>query len=227
MSTPSLNVNPARKVWLKNFDKVKSFYEEHGHLTMPNNKEYASLSAWLSYQRHQSRTLRKEQIELLESINYLTTPVHRETDEDKWNAKYNRLKQLHQETGGLRIPFAEHDLATWLSRQKKLLNSGALDTRRKENLLRIGVGSANGHTRKIVKSGFFDAKWNMQYQKLIKYRRVNGDCNVPRGWKQDPSLGLWVHNQRKRYGEMQAGEANMDSGRIQKLEELGFQWTLR
>jgi hypothetical protein len=101
---------------------------------------YVRLSHWSAYQRHQCKSLRKEQIELLQSINYTTTPGHRETDE------YNRLKQLHKERGGIKIPVQEHDLATCLSRQKKLFNSDVLDTSRKEKLLKIGVCPSNEHT---------------------------------------------------------------------------------
>jgi hypothetical protein len=73
----------------------------------------------------------------------------------------------------------------------------------------------------------FREKWNLQYNKLKWYQQINGDCNVPRGWEQDRSVGRWVDNKRKRYKEMKTGEAIMDSDRIEKLEELGFQWRLR
>jgi hypothetical protein len=93
--------------------------------------------------------------------------------------------------------------------------------------VKIGVCPSNDHARKKWKSSRFGETWKLQYQKLKEYHRINGDCNVPRCWEQDRSLGIWVHNQRRWYNEMKTVEAIMDSDRIQKLEELGFQWTLR
>jgi hypothetical protein len=34
-----------------------------------------------------------------------------------------------------------------------------------------------------------DTGWEAQLAKLKKYRRKYGDCNVPRGWAEDPRLG--------------------------------------
>jgi hypothetical protein len=42
-----------------------------------------------------------------------------------------------------------------------------------------------------------DTGWEAQLAKLKKYRRKHGDCNVPRGWAEDPRLGTWVSNQRQ------------------------------
>jgi hypothetical protein len=49
---------------------------------------------------------------------------------------------------------------------------------------------------------------------------------VPRGWKEDPSLGYWVNNQRMQYTKMKKnGTAVMEPGRILKVEQLGFEWS--
>jgi hypothetical protein len=37
-----------------------------------------------------------------------------------------------------------------------------------------------------------DHSWNEMFQRLVRYKEVNGDCNVPSGWKEDPQLGSWV-----------------------------------
>ena len=33
--------------------------------------------------------------------------------------------------------------------------------------------------------------------KLKAYKSVHGNCNVPRGWAEDPGLGQWVADQRR------------------------------
>jgi hypothetical protein len=66
----NLTVNPSKQeVWSKNFQEIKEFYEENGHLALPRVDKYSRLSNWLTYQRHGVTSLRKDQLELLESIN--------------------------------------------------------------------------------------------------------------------------------------------------------------
>lgn len=71
---PPLMVYPSKEEgWTEKFQKLKAFYEEHGHLALPrNDPESLRLAEWLTYQRHQYKALRKDQLERLESINYNT-----------------------------------------------------------------------------------------------------------------------------------------------------------
>lgn len=65
--------------------------------------------------------------------------------------------------------------------------------------------------------------------KLVKYKKANGNCNVPQGYTEDLSLGHWVNNQRTLYKYFKAGEyaQGMNNERIAKLEEIGFCWVRR
>jgi hypothetical protein len=105
-------VNPSKRqeVWSKNFQKIREFYEENGHLTLSTtySPEYARLSKWLTFQRYRSTsTLRKDQLELLNGINYKTTPKHRKGNDTQWEVRYNQLKQAHDETGGNKVKIKE------------------------------------------------------------------------------------------------------------------------
>jgi hemerythrin superfamily protein len=64
-----------------------------------------------------------------------------------------------------------------------------------------------------------DKKWNMNYEKLVKFQRTNGHCRVPRGYEEDTSLVLWVDTQRK---YQKKNELRLD--RKELLDELGFVW---
>jgi hypothetical protein len=222
---PPLQVNPSRKeVWSENFQTIKDFYEENGHLTLPKkDPDYARLSRWLTYQRHGSTTLRKDQLELLESINYETVPLYRDRDEDAWEDKYNRLKEVYDETGHVKIKDNERGLACWLSRQRQSLRSNKLDPSRRERLGKLGI--AKCHTMKKAKSQKLEVQWQAQFEKLKEYKRINGDCNVPHRYEEDRSLGTWVSNQRRRNIQMKDGIAVMNPDRMQKLVQLGFEWS--
>jgi hypothetical protein len=64
-----------------------------------------------------------------------------------------------------------------------------------------------------------DKKWNMEYEKLVERKRTNGHCMVPHRCKQDKSLGIWVHTQRKYHKN---NKMRPDRKRI--LDEIGFAW---
>jgi hypothetical protein len=227
--TPLLKVNPSRKeVWSENFRKIKEFYLENGHLTLPRtDPEYAKLSYWLTYQRHLATTLRKDQLELLESINYKTAPIRRESKQIEWEVKCNQLKQVYDETSGVKFKIKDHALACWFSKQKRLFMINKLLPSRQEMLRKIGIDLESSLAvptpgRKKVKSKFFEEKWQSQFEKLKEYKRIHGDCNVPRNWKENYSLGRWVYNQRTQYRRMKTTESVDNLDRFQKLDQLGF-----
>lgn len=79
--------------------------------------------------------------------------------------------------------------------------------------------------------------WNARYQELIEYRRVHGDCLVPRNYQPNQKLANFVSNQRTHYRLYQKSQllGNSEESdytflteeRVAKLEAIGFAWTLR
>jgi hypothetical protein len=73
-----------------------------------------------------------------------------------------------------------------------------------------------------------EAGWEAQLAKLKAYNAARGDCNVPRGWAEDPQLGNWVSDQRKSKKTLDCGDSSdrrrMTAARAAKLEALGFMW---
>lgn len=61
--------------------------------------------------------------------------------------------------------------------------------------------------------------WKTRYEHLIEYKKRFGHTRVPRKWKEDPSLGIWIHTQRGDYRNKQ-----LSAERIELLEKLGFEW---
>ena len=74
----------------------------------------------------------------------------------------------------------------------------------------------------------YETGWDAWLAKLIAYKRKHGDCNVPRGWAEDPSLGSWVNTQRRGKRKLDRGEPSygMTAARAAKLEALGFAWVM-
>ena len=71
--------------------------------------------------------------------------------------------------------------------------------------------------------------WSSRYDELKLYKIKYGNCNVPRHWPQNPSLGQWVQSQRNhyRYWKRGTGKTSMTQERFDALESLGFKWVLQ
>jgi hypothetical protein len=74
-----------------------------------------------------------------------------------------------------------------------------------------------------------EVAWEAQLARLKKYKEAHGDCNVPRGWAEDPPLGTWVNKQRDRKKALDRHEPSkgMTVARVERLEAVGFAWALR
>ena len=68
-----------------------------------------------------------------------------------------------------------------------------------------------------------------QLARLAAYKAAHGDCNVPRGWAEDPRLARWVTKQRVLKRQLDRGEPSqgMTAGRAARLTALGFAWAPR
>ncbi|MFM9968427.1 MAG: helicase associated domain-containing protein [Burkholderiales bacterium] len=65
----------------------------------------------------------------------------------------------------------------------------------------------------------FDEKWERGNSALVEYKQINGHCNVPQKWKENPSLGKWVSDQRKKWREK-----SLKPMYVKRLNKLGFVW---
>jgi hypothetical protein len=69
---------------------------------------------------------------------------------------------------------------------------------------------------------FEDKNWNKQYEKLVEFKRKQGNCLVPQKYEEDKSLGRWADTQRQLYSK---NTIRLD--RMGLLDKIGFVWRLR
>jgi hypothetical protein len=127
-----------------------------------------------------------------------------------WNEMFQRLVYYKVEHGDCNVPrdWKKYpSLGGWVGTQRAVY--AELTSERRERLDAIGFDWDP-----------LETAWNGQYMKLVKYKEEHGDCNVPAGWKKDPSLATWVATQRLR-------KAKLTDDRRNALDSLGFQWKLR
>lgn len=105
------------------------------------------------------------------------------------------------------------------------LNSGPLLSHRKNPQV---VNTPKMPPTKTRKRGWVKKTWEQRLEELKAYKAQHGDCNVPTLSKTNPSLGHWVHDQRKQYRlYVSSKQTSMTHIRVAKLEAIGFKWALQ
>jgi len=72
----------------------------------------------------------------------------------------------------------------------------------------------------------YDEAFKKRYHELLAFKEEFVHCNVPRSYACNPSLGQWCVHLITAYRRMQKGmetNYNLSQGRIERLEEIGFQ----
>ena len=64
-----------------------------------------------------------------------------------------------------------------------------------------------------------DKQWNLQFKKVLDFKRKYGHCIVPIKYEQDKTFGKWVNNQRTMHTNNK-----MRQDRKELLDEIGFVW---
>ena len=85
----------------------------------------------------------------------------------------------------------------------------------------LGAGVAGGISQSIdnvfVESA--DHRFNAMFKELLAFKAEHGHCDVPRRYKQNQSLAIWVANLRARNKR-----ALLSPKKRRMLEEVGFSW---
>jgi hypothetical protein len=128
-----------------------------------------------------------------------------------WNYQYEMLKEFKKKHGHCNVPrdyLENRALAVWVCKQRYRYKKGRLLIERVEKLEEIG----------------FDwdplkAEWENKFVELCVFKKEHGHCDVPKNYEKNHSLETWVTTQRALYKK-----GKISAERIQKLEEVGFDW---
>ena len=151
------------------------------------------------------------------------------TNEEKWQRRFQELLAYKEEHGNCLVPrtYAMNpQLGKWVKMQRfqyKKLSEGQrsrLTADRVRQLESIGFVWIV-RSRKVA--------WDVRFEELCLYRQSTGNCLVPMRYANNPQLGRWVEVQRKEYKKFkqkQEQKTAMTEEHIQKLESIGFVWSL-
>ena len=117
-----------------------------------------------------------------------------------------RTRKKHKTTNVPRNHQGHLKLGQWVNHQRTNYSSKKLSIERVNCLDSIGfVWDA------------LDSKWMEMYSKLVEYKKQNKSTRVSHYYTEDPSFGMWVHNQRFAYNK-----GNLSGKRLKLLNSISF-----
>jgi len=170
----------------------------------------------------------------------LTTPTTRKkakTDKDKstqqsktsFDERCNQILLFKEEFGHCNVPPRYSDnpsLGQWCKTMRtayKKIQKG----------MNTNYNLSQDRIERLEKIGFqwqgvdYDEAFKKRCHELMAFKEEVGHCNVPRRYADNPPLGKWCSNMRTAYKKIQKGmntSSNLSQDRIERLENIGFQW---
>lgn len=199
---------------------IENFMIKNGHCNMPfrYSEDGFAIGQWVRCCRKKFRQgkLPENQIASLEGIpGWKWAVLEKEETERAWDEWYRDLKSFESHYGHSCVPYSykknNWNLGAWVAFQRRAFKSKSLPLERAKKLNALqGWEKSNREHR-----------WDIMFNKLLKYNTVNGHYSVPVKYVQDGfSLGEWVQRQRIRYWK-----DRLDPGRKIKLNGLdGWNW---
>ncbi|KAG7357092.1 helicase domain protein [Nitzschia inconspicua] len=190
--------------WEQRFQELLEYKEKHNNFNV-TSRENATLSSWCKTQRQRYKN---------------TMAIYQGIYGEEFTGTQQKAQQLYEKA-------------------KKM----AEDAREKEQTLDISQVTEAKHIMdpdkicKLQAVGFewdlqkdsFEQSWENRYMELMRFKLVNGHCRVPKTGD-NPQLGQWVKQMRKYFSWKMEGKSypkTFTDDRIQRLNELGFEWRLK
>ena len=203
------------------FGKLQAYKERFGSCNVrQGQKEYRSLSAWVSAQRIRQNkgALSEIQVSRLDGIGFVWN-----MQDSVWDERFQKLLEFKKLYGHCNVLIGEDGLdglATWVSALRTQNRKGALSEERVERLNAIGFVWDYQQQKS-------DETWMKWYRELEKYTHENGNANVPTRGHQNTKLASWVWIQRIRRERDYGKAKQLTSEQVALLDKLGFHWDAR
>jgi len=220
--------------WHSKYALLQQYKKDKGDCLVPTmyTVNGVALGKWVGAQRvqyhkfqkdEQSAKITQDRINKLDAVGFDWDPLKRQ-----WNLRYALLQQYKKDKGNCRVPKSYAvdgvTLGVWVAVQRvqyQCLQEGkpsAMTGERIDKLETLGIDWDPLTTQ-----------WNSTYELLRQYYNEKGDSRVPEHHTVDGvDLGVWANNQRTEYRKLQESKlSNMTEERINKLEAVGFDWSLR
>ena len=197
---------PLDESWNIRYAELVEFNNKYGHCDV-RERDNLKLAQWLTELRKKGkrRGLPPERLAQLDALGFV-----RDTREDDWDEMFTMLNEYKASHGDCNVPVTHENqkLARWVTTQRKAKKSGQIRDDRIAKLNTIGFAWAP-----------FDESWESWFRALEEYKNKYGNCDVPQKWKENPSLGKWISDQRKKWRDNA-----LIAERVKRLESLEIIW---
>lgn len=188
--------------WKKMFQQLCDFKSKNGHFNIPKSYD-PTFRMWVSEQRINKDKLDLNHKKKLDEIGFYISK-----SQITWEKNYLALTLFKKKYGHCNVPsnFEDRKLKTWIFYLRKSKNK--ISSEQIQKLDEIGfIWNLN------------DAYWEELFLRLISFKEKFGHCDVPRKFKDDLYLGLWIHNQR-------LNKEVLSNDQKKRLDKIGFVWGL-
>jgi superfamily II DNA or RNA helicase len=210
LSLSSWSKNPAEASFNRIVSILKQHVQRYGHLNLPADlmaTDTLSIRDWCNRERSASRKsgYPNYRYQALENVDQWTWD-HRTA---AWKNGFEQLVKFKKDHGHCIVPskfkVGNFGLGQWVVIQRSNLKT--MTAERKQKLDAIGFVW-----------NLSNKAWEEGFSKLLKFKKTEGHCNVPRGTMLDHlNLYNWCAVQKRNGNKMVAD-------RKQRLEDIGFIW---
>lgn len=191
-------------------EELESFYKKYGHINATaEHKDFAPLAEWLNEIRKPGRRTSYPK-EFIDHLNTMGMVWERNVLDRKWNKMYDELLAHYKHTGSAFISRTDKvtpGLGGWCTQQRAYRREGRVPKERIEKLDKIGFMWEDTN----------DTAWEMNFQRLINFKKRYGHCKPTATYKGYEKLFTWCNNTRRKYN---AGKLSPE--RKQRLDAIGF-----
>ena len=137
---------------------------------------------------------------------------------DKWYSRCEELVDFKQENGHCNVPHGckeNKQLGAWVNTQRNKFKNGLLSKEYIECLKKLGFEWSPRNK--------FCQLWDQRYEDLVKYKKINGHCDIPKMYKENKKLAQWAVNQRYYFRNMNEEiQSSLFVERKERLIRIGF-----
>jgi hypothetical protein len=233
--------------WIRSLKELRKHRDSTGSFEITSeDPKLESLRKWLYEQTYQFKQLKEgKKSHMNERKLQMFQDIGFEFDYEPWEVRFSQLKEFHDKYGHLDLSVDPtmnctglekwlHQQMSWIvnaSKGKKISLSG--DQMNRLISLGINVDSAKvnlgikAKTKTLrVERSSARQNWDRMFQELETYKAQYGHLNV--SFQENKSLAAWIVTQRTEYKKLKNGQSTrMTAIKMQKLTELGFQFSIR
>lgn len=220
----------SERLWEINFEKLRNYKEVNGDCDIKKRHE---LYGWVHRQRSQYKILREGGVSLLtakgmQRLVDIGFVFNNRPPYFTWEERMEQLQEYKETHGHVMVPKSHPILGPFVRKQRSqyaLYEKGKkchMTEDRMKQLDVMGFVFLAG-PRLPERDPSKNKSWDERFTEMLEYKETYGHTKIPQKYKDSPTLGQWVHMQRKEYKKMRKGlPSYMTPEKALRLSEAEF-----